>query len=96
MSDRIAILEAAEALPRRTVLRGLAAILGVAALPLAPRLARGQVFAAANLTVTAANPYVVTGASPVTLNFGTVTLQPGGSMTFYAPVTLTCQSLVRQ
>ena len=84
-------------LPRRTVLRGLATVVGLAALPFAPRLARSQVFAAENLTVTPGAPFIVSpGTAPVTLNFGSVTIQRGAAMTFYAPVNLTTQTLVRQ
>ena len=84
------------AVRRREVLRGIAALCTAAALPAVARRAAAQVVAE-DLTVTASSPFVVgAGQQPSTLVFGTVTIEPGASMTFYSPVQMICQTLVRQ
>jgi hypothetical protein len=85
------------AVRRREVLRGIAALCAAVALPAVARRAAAQVVAAEDLTVTASSPFVVGAGQPLsTLVFGTVTIEPGASMTFYSPVQMNCQTLVRQ
>lgn len=54
---------------------------------------KAAVFAAENITVKPGSPLVVTGATPVALNYGAMDIYEGGQVLIYAPGSMTIQVL---
>ncbi len=49
-----------------------------------------------NVIVTPSNPLVISGSGPVSVQFGTVTIEPGGQILVYTTADISIETLVKQ
>lgn len=54
------------------------------------------VYQAPDITVTAQNPLIITGSGPVSVSFGTVTIEPGGQIFVYTAADIKIDTLIKQ
>jgi hypothetical protein len=51
---------------------------------------------AADIVVTPGNPLIITGAGPVKVAYGKVTIQPGGQILVYTAADITIDTLIKE
>jgi hypothetical protein len=49
-----------------------------------------------NVVVTPGNPLIISGSGPVSVQFGTVTIEPGGQILVYTTADISIETLVKQ
>lgn len=49
-----------------------------------------------DVVVTPANPLIISGSGPVSVSFGTVTIEPGGQIQIYTAADISIQKLIKQ